>query len=99
MYINTNTPPNNGAVMTIAQIIKPIMSSAAEAELAAFFINCQEAVPARQSLEEMGHKQPPTLVQTDNTTAHGVVLIETLCGSSMVVVSIGVVIFIGIGRF
>ena len=49
------------------------MSSAAEAELAALFINCQEAVPARHALEEMGHKQPPTPVQTDNTTAHGVV--------------------------
>ena len=72
MSSDTNTPPNNGAVMTIAQIIKPVMSSAAEAELAALFINCREAVPARHALEEMGHKQPPTPVQTDNTTAHGV---------------------------
>ena len=59
--------------MTIAQIIKPVMSSSAEAELAALFIICREAVPARHALEEMGHKQPPTPVQTDNTTAHGVV--------------------------
>ena len=73
MSSDTDTPPNNGAVMTIVQIIKAVMSSAAEAELAALFINCQEAVPARHSLEEMGHKQPPTPVQTDNTTAHVVV--------------------------
>ena len=73
MTSDTNTPPNNGEVMTIAQIIKPVMSSAAEAELAALFINCWEAVPARHALEEMGHKQPPTLVQTDNTTVHGFV--------------------------
>ena len=70
---DTNTPPNNGAVMTITQIIKTVMSSAAEAELAALFINCQEVVPAPHALEEMGHKQPPTPIQTDNTTAHVVV--------------------------
>ena len=65
--------PNNGAVLTIAQIIKNVMPSAAEAELGALFINCREAIPARHTLEEMGHKQPPTLMQTDNTTALGVV--------------------------
>ena len=66
-------PPNNGAVLTIAQIIKNVMSSAAEAEPGALFINCREAIPARHTLEEMGHKQPPTPMQTDNTTALGVV--------------------------
>ena len=66
-------PNNNGAVLTIAKIIKAVMSSAAEAELGALYINCREAVPARQLLEEMGHKQPPTPMQTDNSTALGVV--------------------------
>ena len=33
-------PENNGAVHTVAQIIKTVMSSAAEAELGAFYINC-----------------------------------------------------------
>ena len=32
-----------------------------------------EAVPMRQLLAEMGHKQPKTPIQTDNTTACGVV--------------------------
>ena len=73
MSADSADPPNNGAVLTIAQIIKNIMSSAAEAELGALFINCREAVPARHTLEEMGHKQPPTPMQTDNTTALGVV--------------------------
>ena len=73
MSSNTSEPPNNGAVITIAQIIKAVMSSAAEAELGALFINCREAIPARHALEEMGHKQPPTPMQTDNTTALGVV--------------------------
>jgi len=66
-------PPNSGTVLTIAQIIKNVMSSAAEAELGALFINYREAVPARHTLEEMGHNQPPTPMQTDNATALGVV--------------------------
>ena len=49
------------------------MSSAAEAELGALFINAKEAVYIRTILEEMGHHQPHTPVQTDNSTANGVV--------------------------
>ena len=49
------------------------MSSAAEAEIGALFINSRQAIPARTVLEEMGHVQPPTLIQTDNTTALGFV--------------------------
>ena len=64
---------NNGAVLAISQIIKSVMSSAAEAELGALFINCCEAIPAQHTLIEMGHPQPPTPVQTDNTAALGVV--------------------------
>jgi hypothetical protein len=64
---------NNGAVLTVAQIIKAVMSSAAEAELGALYINAREAVHIRTILEELGHPQPPTPVQTDNATAEGVV--------------------------
>lgn len=32
-----------------------------------------KAVPIQKTLEELGHLQPPTLVQTDNSTAHGVI--------------------------
>ena len=49
------------------------MSSAADAKLRALFINCRKAIPARYTLLEMGHPQPPTPMQTDNTTALGVV--------------------------
>ena len=48
------------------------MASAAEAELGALFLNCQEAVPIRIMLEEMGHTQTPTPVQVDNSTALGI---------------------------
>ncbi len=66
-------PSNNGAILTILQIIKAVMSSAAEAEIRALYINCKEAIPARHTLKYLGHKQPPTPMQTDNTTALGVV--------------------------
>jgi len=49
------------------------MSSAAEAELGALFINAKEVVHLRHILEEMGHPQPRTPIQTDNTTAEGVI--------------------------
>ena len=48
------------------------MASAAEAELGALFLNCQEAVPVYIMLEEMVHSQPPTPVQVDNSTALGI---------------------------
>ena len=64
MSTNTYFPPNNGAVLTISKIIKAVMSSAAEAELGAIFINRKEVIPELQSLEEMGHTQPPTPMKT-----------------------------------
>ncbi len=38
-------PPNNGAVLNVSKILDTVMSSAAEAELGALYINAQEAVP------------------------------------------------------
>jgi len=65
-------PQNNGAVLNLAHIIKHVMSSATEAELAALYIMAREAVYIRIILEEMGHKQPPTPIQTDNAMAEAV---------------------------
>jgi hypothetical protein len=70
---DVQNPPNNGAILTIAQIIDAVMSSAAEAELGALFINAKEAVHMQGILQEMGHPQPPTPIQTDNSTAEGVI--------------------------
>jgi hypothetical protein len=36
-----------------------------------FFINAKEGAVLRTALEELGHKQPPTPMETDNTTATG----------------------------
>ena len=70
---NATIPPNNGAVLNIAHIIKHVMASATEAELAALYIMAREAVYIRIILEEMGHKQPPTPLQTDNSMAEAVI--------------------------
>ena len=74
MYKNSLIPANNGAVFTISQIIKAVISSAEEAELGALFINCREAILSQHSLKAMVHEQPPTPMQTNNTTAHKVVI-------------------------
>ncbi len=42
---NSEDPANNGAVLNLAQLIKTVMSSAAEAELGALYINACEAIP------------------------------------------------------
>ena len=38
-------PENNGAVHTVTRTIKTVMSSAAEAELGALYINFREEIP------------------------------------------------------
>ena len=70
---NGEIPRNNGAILNIAHIIKHVMSSETEAELGALYIMAREAVYIRIILEEMGHKKPPTPMQTDNATANAVV--------------------------
>ena len=45
------------------------MSSAAEAEIGATFLNAKDALPIRTTLEELGHPQPPNPMQVDNTTS------------------------------
>eukprot|EP00804_Cyclotella_cryptica_P014406 CCRYP_020991-RA/>CCRYP_020991-RA protein AED:0.43 eAED:0.43 QI:0/0/0/1/0/0/2/0/190 len=49
------------------------MTSAAEAQLGALYINARETIPQRHLLNELGHPQPPTPIQIDNSTALGVV--------------------------
>eukprot|EP00804_Cyclotella_cryptica_P021449 CCRYP_005780-RA/>CCRYP_005780-RA protein AED:0.43 eAED:0.42 QI:0/0/0/1/0/0/2/0/182 len=63
------SPRNNDAILTLAQIIKQVMTSAAEAELGALYINAREVIPQRHLLNELGHPQPPTPIQIDNSTA------------------------------
>eukprot|EP00804_Cyclotella_cryptica_P022238 CCRYP_017928-RA/>CCRYP_017928-RA protein AED:0.26 eAED:0.26 QI:0/0/0/1/1/1/3/0/814 len=70
---DVTNPPNNGPIYNEASIIKGVMSSAAEAELGSLYMNARKGVEERNILEEMGHPQPATPVQVDNSTADGIV--------------------------
>ena len=63
----------NGPILVIAKVIKNVMASAAEAEVAALFSNAQEAAAIRTMPDEMGHPQPPAPIKTDNSTATGII--------------------------
>jgi hypothetical protein len=66
-------PTNNGSIHAECSVLRNVMASAAEAEIGALYINSQTAEVFRTTLIEMGHPQPPTPVQTDNSTAYGIV--------------------------
>ena len=63
----------NAPIFVLAKVIKNVMASAAESEVAALFMNAQEAVSLRNTLHDMGHTQPATRVKTDNQTAKGII--------------------------
>ena len=69
----TKQPKQNRTIHALAKIMNNVMSSAMEAEVGATFHATKEAVPLRISLEEMGHNQPPTPMQVDNSAAIGYV--------------------------
>ncbi len=62
----------NGAFFTLCAISWFVVASAAEAELGALFLNCKQATIFQLTLEEMGHPQPPTPINCDNSTAVGI---------------------------
>jgi hypothetical protein len=65
-------PPLNGAIHIGCAIIRQVVSSASEAELGGLFYTAKDACPIRVTLEEMGHPQSATPIQTDNSTAEGI---------------------------
>jgi hypothetical protein len=67
----TDKKLTNGAILITSKALKHVMSSAAEAEMWAVFINAKEGAVLHTTLEELGHKHPPTPMVTDNTTATG----------------------------
>ena len=64
-------PPLNGPVHTVSKILDVVVGSAAEAEIAGTYLNGQDAISLRTTLQELQHPQPPTPMQVDNTTAAG----------------------------
>ena len=67
----TTRPCLNGPIHSISSIMSNVMGSADEAKIGAAYINGQEAVPIRTLLLELGHPQPSTPIQFDNSTSDG----------------------------
>jgi hypothetical protein len=63
----------DGSILNVAAVIKNVVASAAESEVGACFHNAQSGTPLRVTLTELGHTQPPTPLQIDNSTAFGIV--------------------------
>jgi hypothetical protein len=59
----------NGTFHTLCSILEFVVASAAKAELGALFLNCQEGMIFKSTLEDLGHPQPKILVHCDNATA------------------------------
>jgi hypothetical protein len=53
--------------------MKPVLSSATEAETGALFYNAKDTAPLRTALNKMGHPQTATPLQTDSECASGIV--------------------------
>jgi len=62
----------NGAFHTLCSILRCVVASAAEAELGALFLNCQEGMIFKTTLEDLGHPQPKIRIHCDNATAIGI---------------------------
>ena len=65
---------HNGSVLSVAAILKNVVSSAAEAEVRIMYVNAREGEVLRTTLKEMGWEQTnPTPIVTNNSTAQGIV--------------------------
>ena len=71
LYENETIPRWNGPILNIAQMMKYVMSSAAEAEICALLLTAKEIVPMRHTLTKMGWNKPPSPIQRYNSTSVG----------------------------
>ena len=69
----TKQTKHDSALHVNVGIIKNVVSSVFEAELAAAFANARQAVQIRTTLQGMGHKQQKTPVQLDNEVAESII--------------------------
>jgi hypothetical protein len=62
MWSNTDKANRltNGAILIISTVLKHVMSSAAETEIGAVFLNAKEGTVLRTTMEELVHPKPPT---------------------------------------
>lgn len=68
-YLSNTQRKPNGPLHVLCKVLRHVTSSAAETETAAMFHNAQLAIFIRRILEQIGHKQHPTKLITDNSTA------------------------------
>ena len=61
----------NRTIHVLCKIIKSVVGSAAKSEIVAAYLNSHEAILMRNTLQELGHKQPATPMQVGNTKAVG----------------------------
>jgi hypothetical protein len=67
------TPLQWSTFMPYNSVLKHVVSSVAEAEGGALFVNVKEVAVTRTTLAEMGHIQDATELKTDNTTEYGII--------------------------
>ena len=78
-YFFMGSVPNDGKPIklnvsfhTLCLILQCVVALAAEAELGALFMNCQEGMIFKATLKDLGHPQPSIPVHCDNATAVGI---------------------------
>ena len=62
-------PPINGPIWIECKMLRHVVTSAAEAETAGLFYNCQTAIEIRNMLRALNHPQPATPIKIDNLTS------------------------------
>lgn len=72
-YLGNNNQPTtiNGPCLALSTIIPVVVSSVAEAEYAAVFMNAKEGASLRAILDSIGYPQPTTDILCDNMCAVG----------------------------
>jgi hypothetical protein len=55
------------------KVLKHVVSSVAEAEFGALFVNAKEGTVTHTTLAAMGHNQDATELKTITTTAYGII--------------------------
>ena len=64
-----DNPPINGPIAVLSTVLDVVVSSSCEAEYGALYTNGRLAVPIRNTLEDLGYPQPPTIGEVDNKIA------------------------------
>ena len=62
----------NGAVHVMSTVMRQVLSSATEAEVDTTFYGCQDSIPLRNTLADLGHVQGVTLIITDKECCEGI---------------------------